>query len=97
MNETTSNRHTVDVCYGFFCVKDPRDFEPDFECCTPKEISSWRRWVQIYDLCEAEDRKPPALDSGCKPYYSDTGKLVGFIDAPVFGIGMNLIYEEQSS
>ena len=32
-----------ETCYGYPCVSDPRDFSPDYECCTKEEIENWER------------------------------------------------------
>lgn len=74
-----------DYCYGFYLGQDPRDFEPDFESCTEKEIAAWKRAVDICGLCEGEDKKIPSFATGC--HYTN-----GFcIDAPTFGIGVNIL------
>ena len=30
------------IGYGYYKPEDPRDFTPDFECCSKKEISNWK-------------------------------------------------------
>ena len=30
------------IGYGYYKPVDPRDFTPDFECCSKKEISNWK-------------------------------------------------------
>ena len=71
--------------YGFPCVTDPHDFEPDHESCTPAEIEAHR-------LACANWGKPLFKpNKGCYSEYSEDGQLVKHVTRTSWGIGVNLI------
>lgn len=71
--------------YGFPCVEDPHDFDPDAECCSPKEIEAWRTACLNYGKPSYEPNK------GCFSHHSDDGQLVMHVTRTSWGIGTNLI------
>ena|SRR3990167_4665929 len=71
--------------YGFPCVSDPNDFSPDYECCSPEEITTWKRACETYGKPEHKPNK------GCFSEYDDKGQLVLHVTRTSWGIGVNLI------
>lgn len=71
--------------YGFPCVTDPRDFDPDVECSSPKEIATWRLACQTFGKPEHEPNK------GCFSEYSEDGTLVRHVARTSWSLGVNLI------
>ncbi len=71
--------------YGFPCVSDPRDFAPDYECCSPEEIATWRLACETYGKPEHEPNK------GCFSEYDSEGSLVLHVTRTSWGIGTNLV------
>lgn len=64
--------------YGHFGGGDPRDFEPDYELCTPQEIERWKSDVARVEA--GEDLKAPSAGE-----WNKSGTI--HILAPVYGIG----------
>ena len=71
--------------YGFPCVTDPNDFEPDMECCSPAEVEAHRLACANYGKPAYQPNK------GCYAEYSDDGQLVKHVARTSGGIGVNLI------
>lgn len=71
--------------YGFPCVEDPRDFDPDVECSSPAEIETWRR------ACANFGKPTYEPNNGCYAEYSDDGQLVKHVARTSWGIGVNLV------
>lgn len=71
--------------YGFPCVEDPHDFDPDSECCSPAEIEAHRRACANYGKPSYEPNK------GCYTETSTDGQLVKHVLRTSWGIGVNLI------
>lgn len=71
----------VEHTYGYFHGGDPRDFHPDYECCSPEEIE---RWQLACDEAEklAHHRELPCPSGWERTPYGD----VHVLRAP-FGIG----------
>jgi hypothetical protein len=71
--------------YGFPCVTNPHDFDPDHECCSPAEIEAHR-------LAKANWGKPAfAPNKGCYSEYDASGQLVKHVTRTSWGIGVNLL------
>ena len=47
---------TEQMGYGFYRPKNPYDFFPDHECCTPSEIAAHKEACKIYDEKEKENK-----------------------------------------
>ena len=77
----------MEVIYGFFHGGDPRNFYPDYECCSPKEISDHKAACELWDQAEArgEEPTPEACQSG---WHTDpeTGARYHVLKSP-YGIG----------
>lgn len=71
--------------YGFPCVSDPHNFDPDSECCSPAEIETHRRAKANWGKPEFEPNK------GCFSEYSNDGQLLLHVARTSWGIGVNLI------
>ena len=75
-----------DTLYGLFPGGDPRNFEPDMECCTPEEIANHRLACEAWDRGEGIDRGPSCATMGDGSAYNNTG----------FGIGTYIVdWEEE--
>lgn len=71
--------------YGFPCVRDPHDFDPDRECCSPAEI-------ETHHLACANFGKPAfEPNKGYYAEYSKDGQLVKHVTRTSWGIGVNLV------
>jgi len=68
----------TDSTYGPFAGGDPRNFEPDEECCTPEEIAAWKSACAEWDAGFGTDRGP-----GCQTF--GDGSIV---TGAGFGIGV---------
>lgn len=71
--------------YGFPCVSDPNDFNPDVECCSPEEIETWRKAKANWGKPDYEPNK------GCYFERDASGQLVKHVLRTSWGIGVNLI------
>jgi hypothetical protein len=71
--------------YGFPCVENPHDFDPDVECCSPQEIETWRRAKANWGKPGFEPNK------GCETTFDEAGNLVKHVLRTSWGIGVNLI------
>lgn len=71
--------------YGFPCVTDPHDFEPDAECSSPQEIEAHRRACATYGTDAYEPNK------GCYSERDADGRLVKHVTRTSWGIGVNMI------
>lgn len=71
--------------YGFPCVTNPHDFEPDTESSSPEEIETHRL------ACANWGKSTFQPNKGCFSEYSDDGKLVLHVTRTSWGIGTNLI------
>lgn len=76
---------TKEPVYGFPCVENPHDFEPDYESCTPEEIAFWEDAKKRWDAGERDVR-----GARCGPIVRD-GKVVGHATRTSWGIGVNLV------
>lgn len=47
--ERLREQEASEVGYGYFPGGDPRDFSPDEESCTEKEIAAWKRACELVD------------------------------------------------
>jgi hypothetical protein len=75
--------------YGFPCVRDPNDFSPDAECCSPEELAAHRRACDTYGTPAYEPNR------GCYAEYDADGRLVKHVTRTSWGIGFNSIIETQ--
>lgn len=71
--------------YGFPCVEDPNDFEPDHESCSPKEIAAHKL------ACETFGKPQHKPNEGCFSEYDENGNLMLHVVRTSWGIGTNLI------
>lgn len=69
--------------YGFPCVSDPNDFDPDRESSSPEEVAAWERAKATYGKPEHEPNK------GCFSEYDAEGKLLLHVTRTSWGIGVN--------
>lgn len=69
--------------YGFFPGGDPRDFTPDPECCSKKEIEAWK------EACASWDRGEKVVCEGSHRWITDKdGNVIGTATVSSFGIGV---------
>jgi len=62
--------------YGFPCVENPHDFEPDEESCTPEEIAFHAEAKKRWDAGERDVR-----GSRCHTIRNEKGEMVAHITA----------------
>lgn len=79
-----------DVGYGYFHGGDPRDFCPDPECCTEKEIAAHKR------ACELMDSGAVKFVDGRHHFPLPDGRE-GWMTCPAFGIGTYTIKDAELS
>ena len=71
--------------YGFPCVTNPHDFDPDIDCTSPAEREAHR-------LAKENWGKPTFVPNrGCADLVSPDGQVVGHVTRTSWGIGVNLI------
>jgi hypothetical protein len=70
--------------YGCFTGGDPRDFFPDAESCTPKELANWQQACDLANLLDSQRTLP------CPSGYvrDESGKVIAHITRVPFGIGV---------
>ena len=75
-----------ETIYGFFHGGDPREFRPDRECCSPKEIEAHQKACELFDAAEAAGVPLPDLE--CESGYQtlSDGSVVHVLKSS-FGIG----------
>ena len=71
--------------YGFPCVRDPNDFIPDGESCSPEELEAHRR------ACANFGRSTYEPNKGYYTEYDASGQIVKRVLRTSWGIGTNLI------
>jgi len=76
--------------YGFFTGGDPREFTPDLECCTEKEIQAWKEACQLWNegnkvICEGSHRW----------LVGPNGEFMGTATVSSFGIGIYTYDDEE--
>jgi hypothetical protein len=71
--------------YGYPCVDDPRDFDPDVECCSPTEIETHRLACARYGQSDYQPNR------GCTTERDENGRLVQHVLRTSWGIGVNLV------
>jgi hypothetical protein len=71
--------------YGFPCVSDPHDFDPDRESCSPTEIEAWRTACANFGKPSFEPNK------GCYTEHDPDGQIVKHVLRTSWGIGVNLV------
>jgi hypothetical protein len=79
-----------EAVYGFPCVENPHDFEPDRECCTDAEIAYWEQAKVRWDAGERDVR-----GQRCGSMFSADGTLAAHIIATSWGIGVNVVDMED--
>jgi hypothetical protein len=81
--------------YGHFHGGDPRNFHPDYECCSEEEIANHRKACNLWNASEAKGETPEPEKCPSGWIYDDDGKpLVHILRAP-YGIGVYTIEMEQ--
>lgn len=50
------------MIYGFFHGGDPREFSPDVESCSEREVTAHRKACALFDAAEAAGQPLPGLD-----------------------------------
>jgi hypothetical protein len=70
--------------YGFPCVENPHDFEPDPDSCTAKEIACWEEAKRRWDCGERD-----VLGARCHNLEDDNGNVFAHVTATSWGIGTN--------
>lgn len=71
--------------YGFPCVINPHDFDPDRDCCSPAEIEAWQR-------AKANWGKPTFKpNEGSFTERDKSGQMVRHVLRTSWGLGVNLI------
>jgi hypothetical protein len=76
--------------YGFPCVENPHDFEPDLECCTEAEIAFHAEAKKRWDAGERDVR-------GKRCGWGKEGDAVLHITQTSWGIGVNYVEMEEAS
>lgn len=79
-----------DTVYGFPCVENPHDFNPDFECCTSEEIAFWEDAKKRWDAGERDVR-----GARCETVRDDEGNMKVHITRTSWGIGVNSVEWEE--
>jgi hypothetical protein len=80
-----------EAIYGFPCVENPHDFEPDRESCTADEIVFWEEAKKRWDSGERDVR-----GQRCRTLFDDAGNRIGHVAATSWGIGVNYVEIEDS-
>lgn len=84
-----------DSGYGGFNGGDPRNFSPDWECCSEKEIANHKAACALWD--EAEERgeipEPEKCPSGW--IFDEKDKVVAHVLRSSYGIGVYTIEFDQ--
>ena len=77
------------MSYGFFPGGDPRNFTPDFESCSEKEINDWE------EACQQWNEGKRVVCEGSHRWLVDSeGKIVGTATVSSFGIGVYMFDDE---
>jgi hypothetical protein len=79
-----------EAVYGFPCVENPHDFEPDRDCCTEKEIAFWEEAKTRWDAGEKDVR-----GRRCQALQGDRGEYLGHVTQTSWGIGVNMVDMEE--
>jgi hypothetical protein len=103
-NYQDDNGESVWVCpiphqesgYGAFKGGDPRDFHPDHESCSDKEIANWKAACDQW--CEAEDAgvAPGEIETPSCCLRTDSGRVLASTRLGGFGIGVYTVEFETS-
>lgn len=80
--------------YGFFHGGDPRNFHPDAESCSPKELENHKAACQIWDDAEARGETPEPEKCPSGWHQDEHGNVYHVLRAP-YGIGISTIEFEQ--
>lgn len=75
--------------YGFFPGGDPRDFIPDEESCTEKEITAWKEACALWN-----EGKKVVCEGSHRWLVDGEGNVIGTATVSSFGIGI-YYYEED--
>lgn len=73
-----------EISYGGFYGGDPRNFHPDYECCTPEEIARWKEACEKAEQLEADRNLP------CPSFWIRTEHGHAHVNCQPFGIGTNV-------
>lgn len=85
----------VESGYGHFYGGDPRDFHPDYECCTEQEISNHRKACALWNECEARGVTPDPEQCPSGWIYGEDGKAIAHVLRSPYGIGCYTVEFEQ--
>lgn len=77
--------------YGFPCVENPHDFEPDPDSCTEKEIAFWEDAKRRWDAGERDVR-----GARCHNLTDSEGNVTAHITATSWGIGVNYVDMDEA-
>ena len=76
--------------YGFPCVENPHDFEPDRDSCTPEEIAFWENSKKRWDAGERDVR-----GKRCHDLLDKSEAVCGHVTQTSWGIGVNYVDMED--
>ena len=65
------------IIYGLFPGGDPREFDPDRECCSPEEIERWKVACQEWDKGIGSNKGPSCATRGDGSAWTGTGYGIG--------------------
>ena len=74
--------------YGYFTGGDPRDFHPDYECCSPDELENHRRACELWNDAESRGETPEPEKCPSGWIYADDGTPICHVLRAPYGIGM---------
>lgn len=75
-----------EISYGNPVTRDPRDFRPDPQMCTPKEVGAWQEAVALISAGGTPDE-----GNTSRTIRDDNGNLVAHITGTRWGIGTSII------
>lgn len=78
----------IESGYGFFAGGDPRNFHPDYECCSEEEIANHQR------ACE-EAARLGNVNLNCPSGWEQVGDAVVHVLRSPFGVGVYTVEFEQ--
>ena len=84
--KVSESEQRLEPVYGFPCVENPHDFEPDRESCTPEEIAFWEDAKKRWDSGERDVR-----GARCESVYDENGQLKMHVTRTSWGIGVNYV------
>lgn len=79
-----------EAIYGFPCVENPYEFQPDSESCTEEEIAFWEQAKIRWDSGERDVR-----GKRCGYLADDDGNIIGHATQTSWGIGISMVDMEE--